>query len=361
MKLKSFNQFILEQYLTEGGWASSKTQSTIIRPKIIKDCVEKLKDLESKFNKHLEEKGMQPMEFLRAVGSGKWFEKDIESQPDKVYGDIDFNVSYPVIEDDKLSERDNEIKSIKLYNTELLSFLEKENLDYIDVEETKGASDTSSVKLIMKAETDEGEGWVQVDLIVTHEQYKDWSTFRLTPMHNVKGFVLGNLYSSFGEVLEINIQTRGVRAKMIDDRVVNYSKRSGAVDKLITSDVNRFMHDIAKFLWEQGDTDEPFKESESLKNWKGMDQDNPRIEDLAQGIMAVADTLAQLGEFGTTIKYKSRNEFIDAVKRRYTEKMETAASSTKFDKAETEQAKQAALKVKKLSAEYIDKVNKILN
>jgi hypothetical protein len=40
--------------------------------------------------------------------------------------------------------------------------------------------------------------------------------------------------------------------------------------------------------------------------------------------------------------------------------METAAQSSKFDKAESEAAKAAAYKVKKISAEYIDKAKQLL-
>jgi hypothetical protein len=348
------------QFLFEGGWATSKTQSTIIRPKIIKDCVQKTKQLESDFNKYLKEIGLPPLDFIKPVGSGTWYEEDIESQPDKVYGDVDFSVSYPVLQDTGKTEREMEIESTKIYNKELLSFLENNKPGFIDVDETRAVSNPNSIKLIMMVETPEGEGWIQVDFIVTHNSYKEWSIFRLTPIRNVKGFVLGNLYSSFGEVLELSIQPRGVRAKIKDGEVIGYSKKTGAEDRLITSDVNRFMNDIAKFIWKNTNPDKPYKESKSLENWQGMDRNNPRFEDMCSGIKAVADTLDQLGEFGTTIKYNGKGQFLEAVKKRYIEKMETAAQSSKFDKAESEAAKAAAYKVKKISAEYIDKAKQLL-
>ena len=48
------------------------------------------------------------------------------------------------------------------------------------------------------------------------------------------------------------------------------------------------------------------------------------------------------------------------MKERYIEKMETAASSAKFDKAETPAAMAAAQKVRKLVADYTSLANKLL-
>ena len=115
---------LFEQWLSEGGWATTKTQSTKIKPKIVADSVKKLSILGQEFNKHLSTIELPPMEFLKPIGSGTWYEDDIESQPDKVYGDVDYMVSYPTIDLTGKDERSNEIASVKLYNAELIKFLE---------------------------------------------------------------------------------------------------------------------------------------------------------------------------------------------------------------------------------------------
>ena len=351
---------LFEQWLSEGGWATSKTQSTKIKPKIIADSVKKLSTLGQEFNRHLSGIELPPLEFLKPIGSGTWFEDDINSQPDKVYGDIDYMVSYPTIDLTGKDERSNEIASVKLYNAELIKFLEDQKYTFIDLPETKSVSSDASLKLIMEVATEEGTGYIQVDVIVTHSGYKDWAIFRMTPIRNVKGFVLGNLYSSFGEVLEISIQPRGIRAKFAGSEMVSYSKRAGVEDKMLSSNIETFMYDIAKFFWEQSGTDKAFEPSSSLSSWKGINPNNPTFEDLCDGIKAVAETLETLGEFGTVLKYKNAKELLEAVKARYIEKMERDASSSKFDKATTPAAQAAADKLRAFVAEYTTKIKSLL-
>jgi len=356
MYVKLFENWLL----TEGGWATTKTQGTVIKPKIVADAVKKMNVIGADFANHCKSIELPPLDFSKPIGSGTWYEDDIESQPDKVYGDVDFMISYPVLELTNKDRRADEIASTKLYNKELLDFLKNKRYSFIDIAETMTVSSDTSVKFIMEVETAEGEGWIQVDLVVTHTEYKEWAIFRMTPIRNVKGFVLGNLYSSFGEVLELSIQPRGVRAKFNGSQMVAYSKRAGVEEKLLTANIETFMYDIARFFWEQSGTDKKFEESPKLKSWKGINPQNPRFEDLCDGIIGVAQTLEQLGEFGSVIKYKNAGELLNAVKKRYIEKMETAANAEKLNKAGTPAAQAAADKLRNFVKEYIEKINKLL-
>jgi hypothetical protein len=348
--------------ITEGGWATVKTQNTVIKPNIIADAVKKMHVIGNEFNKQIQSVNLPALDFSKPIGSGTWYEEDIESQPDKVYGDVDFMVVYPKLELTGKGERNDEIASVKLYNKELLDFLEKKRYAFIDVEETRKISTESSLKFVMQVQTPEGDGWIQIDLVVTHTGYKEWAIFRFTPIRNVKGFVLGNLYSSFGEVLELSIQPRGIRAKFAGSEMVAYSKRAGVEDRLLTANINTFMMDIAKFFWLQaeGVRGRDFKPSKSLEQWKGINPSNPTFEDLCNGIRAVAETLEQLGEFGTVFKYKNGRELLNAVKQRYIDKMNVAKNSVKFDKAESPAAIAARDKVANLVDEYTDKIQKML-
>lgn len=356
MSLKLYEEWLI----AEGGWATTKTQATVIKPKIIADSVKKLTAVGSDFAKHCQSIELPILEFLKPIGSGTWYEEDIESQPDKVYGDVDFMVAYPVLELTGKDRRADEIATVKLYNKELLNFLEKQNYAFLDMKETNAVSTDTTLKLIMAVATPEGEGWIQVDMIVTHTDYKEWAIFRMTPIRNAKGFVLGNLYSSFGEVLEISIMHRGVRAKFSASGMVSFSKRAGVEEKLLSANITTFMNDIAEFFWKQSGTDKPYEPSASLSSWKGINANNPTFEDLCDGIRAVAETLEKLGEFGTVIKYKNAKDLLEAVKARYTEKMERDANSSKFDKADTPAAKAAADKLRAFVAEYTAKIKVLL-
>lgn len=346
--------------LNEGGWASTKTQGTPLTPQVIKEVVDGMKILSDEFNSHLRELQLPPLDIMKPIGSGTWWEEDLKNQPDKLYGDVDYMVAYPTLKLTSKDERADEIATVKLYNQELLMFIESEKIPFVDIEESKKASTDSSIKLILKVSIEGKDGWVQVDMVVTHKEYSDWAVFRMTPIKNVKGFVLGNLYSSFGEVLDLSIQARGVRAKFEGDVMKPYSKRKGTEERSISQNAETFIHDIARFFWEQANSGKAYSQSDTLKNWKGMNRNNPTFEDLCDGIIAVADTLSQLGEFGTTIKYKSRDQFIKAVIDRYEEKMMTTYNSSKFDKAETPAAKAAIEKIRSLIEKYVGTAKELL-
>ena len=121
---------MFESFVNEGGWATVKTQETVIRPQIIKDAVKKIQVIAAELNAHYRSLQMPELDFTHPIGSGTWYEEDIVSQPDKVYGDVDFMVVYPVIRLTEKSERDDEIATVKLYNREMLDFLEKKRYSF---------------------------------------------------------------------------------------------------------------------------------------------------------------------------------------------------------------------------------------
>jgi len=345
---------LFEEFILEGGWSTVKTQNTIITPQVIADTVKIMDKISTGFNLHLMSLDLPSLDALRPVGSGTWWEDDLQSGMDKVYGDVDFMIAYPTLKLTDKGEREDEIATVKLYNDELFKWLESEKLPEVDIEESKKMSSPTSVKLLFVINLKDGEtGYVQIDLVVTHKEYAEWSLFRFTPVKNVKGFVLGNLYSSFGEVLDLSIQTRGVRAKFENSVMQPWSKRKNTTEELISADANGFIDDIARFFWAQSGTTKPYQQSDSLKSWPGMDPNDPKIETLIDGISAMADTLQQLGEFGTTIKFQSKDQLLKAVANRYTEKMMTTYNSSKFNKAQSDEAKATIKKIRALIEKYI--------
>jgi hypothetical protein len=349
-----------DQFLNEGGWATTKTQETTITPDVIKSVVDIISHVASEFNGHLREIELPSLDFLKPIGSGSWWEEDLKNQPLKTYGDVDYMIAYPTLKLTAGKDREDEIATVKLYNAELLMWLEAEKPKGIDVAESKAVSTPSSLKLVAEVQMPNGQsGWVQVDLVVTHKEYQDWAVFRMTPIKNVKGFVLGNLYSSFGEVLDLSIQARGVRAKFEGDVMKPYAKRSGVEERLISANAQTFMTDICRFFWEQSGTQWPFKDT-PIEKWQGMNPRDPRFEDLCDGIRAVAKTLRVLDEFGTTIKYKSESDLLKAVVAQYEKKMMTTFNSSKFDKANSPAAIAAMKKIQDYCTEYVAKAKKLL-
>lgn len=350
---------LFEQFISEGGWASTKTQLTQLTPRIMKEVVSVVNELGVGFNMHLKSIDLPSVDILRPVGSGTWWKEDLIDQPDKTYGDIDFMVAYPTLPLGDGDERRSEIETVKLYNAELFNWLKKEKPKTVDIEESEIMSSPTSVKLLIVIDDNGSQAWVQTDLVVTHQGYADWALFRYTPVRNIKGFVIGNFYSAFGSVLDLSIQSRGVRAKFIKDVMVSQLKRKDVVEVLLTADIQSFMLDIAKFFWEQSGSTATFNPTQSLLGWR-MDPNNPTLEDLAYGIKEVAKTLEQLGEFGSTLKYKSANQFLEAVSKEYERKMINTYNSSKFDKAETPEAKKTVEKIRKLIDDSVAQVKKLL-
>jgi hypothetical protein len=74
----------------------------------------------------------------------------------------------------------------------------------------------------------------------------------------------------------------------------------------------------------------------------------------------VAKTLSSLGEFGTTIKYKTEKDLLNAVVSQYEKKMMTTYNSSKFDKAKSPDAIAAMNKIRGFVTEYIRLAKKLL-
>lgn len=349
---------LFEQFIAEGGWSTVKTQNTVLNPMAIKKTVEVLARVNQQFNKHLVSIGLPEIDFGQPVGSGTWWQDDLINNPDKLYGDVDVLTIYPTLKIHGEDTKKNEAESVRIYNDELMNWLETERPNGVDPEETRKVSDLNAVHLVMIIDVEEERGYVQVDLVANHAEYKDWALIRLTPIRNVKGFVLGNMYSSFGEVLDLSVQLKGVRAKVKNGILAPYSKRAGVEEILVSSDIRSFLVDVAKFFWEQS-TNKPFKPGDDLANWR-MDVNNPTMEELFSGIKALANTLDLLDEFGGSIKYKTKDEFLNAVVDRYEQKMMKMYNASKFNKAESEQAKKTIEKIRKMISYHIKLVKSMI-
>lgn len=353
--ISSFDEFI-----NEGGWSSVKTQETKLTPKVLKAVDAQIKEFDTAFQKHMKSVGLPPLKFIRAIGSGTWYEEDLINQPDKVYGDIDYLVSYPLLQVEEPGSRKDEIESIKTYNAELFRFLEKANLSYIDTEETYNMSNLSSVKILFIVDLDGETAYVQADMVITHPPYEEWALDRYTPIRDVKGFVIGKMYASLANKLGLSIQDRGVRGKFKGDVLAPWGKRAGVEEKVISLNFNSFLHDIAVFFFKYLQKEGDMKPSKGLEKYKGVNVKGLNMPKMVESIRGLADTLEDNGLFGDVLNYKDADDFMKAVAVEYRRMMMITYNASKFNKAESPAAIATVKKIRNLIDKYMDMVDDLI-
>jgi hypothetical protein len=334
----------LKESLNEGGWYSTKTQGTKLTPAVIKECVPIIEAFFKKFAKRLSEDELPPLVPVRPMGSGVYYEADLTDDPDKIYGDIDYLVEYPLLKTSDDFTRKDEIDAVKLYNQTLLDWIKNIRPNELDVDETLRISNESVVTPFFHT----SNGLIQIDILITHGSFKEWAIGRLTPVRNLKGFTIGNLYSALGDTLEINLGTRGVRAKFENDVLAPWGKKRNLEEKIVSLNFNNFLLDIAKFLYTHSGKTDSYKETENLLKNPGLNPSDITLENFCVGIKSLTENLEDNGLFdGKFLTYSSADDLNLRIKTLFVEKILAAISNSKFDKAETPAALLAVEKVKK--------------
>ena len=297
--------------LFEGGWASAATQGTVIKPTTIRDLMGKLKEFEGELNQFLEKKGIPSVIVGKPVGSGTYYQDDLENNPDKEYGDIDVQFIIPRIQDSTTAQ------TRSMYTNAIKEFADM----------TQQYETNTGVNVIFH---DTPVGPIQIDMVLMFDDRVEW-TAALAPEHGTKGVLSASLYSALAQVLNISISDEGIQAKKRGDEVVPYSQRKDTTTHSVTHDKKNWAIDIVRFLGAK-------QLSDSLKQNPGM-KDAVRIPDIVASIKGIADTLDING-------IKSYDEVVGGVKEVYLKKLDSNINSPKFDKAETPEAKAKAQKTK---------------
>jgi hypothetical protein len=310
----SFKEFITEM----GGWAKTITQDVKLTPSVAKKALANMPKFEKDFNAYLKTQDLAPIRIGKPIGSTAYLEKDLKSNPDKEYGDIDIIFSMPRIPDT------TESKNQSIYKKAVVDFIKDEKPSYIyDGGNENGTNITVSV----------GDEWVQVDLVAAFHETEDWTTHRMTPEHNLKGALVGFLYSSLSELLNVSIGTSGVQVKHVGDEIVPFKKLK--VDKVstITTDIGTFALDVFKYL---GGT----KVDPLLKSNPGMKRESIKFTDLANAVKGLGKSFELSGMYGTGhLKHiESYDDFISKIKETYLGKAEEASNASKFNKAASDNA-----------------------
>jgi hypothetical protein len=348
--IKSFTDFL--QINEMGGWATTKTQGTKITPAVLQEAIGVLENIFDDFNQWAQAHGFDSLTLVGPGGSGVYFKKDLEENPEKAYGDVDILVMYPLNEP---QGRQAEIDTLKKYNGLFLQWLAKTTRPDLDKEETSAISD-GTLKVVINLK----DGPVQVDIISTFNYSSDWAKARYTPIRGIKGFVVGFLYQAFGNALDVSVTDRGVVAKIKGGELVNPLLRKGVEERIVTRDFNRFISQLAEFTDEftRGEK-RAVQLDQYLQQHPGIDVTDLSLEQICNGILGFARTLEQNGTFELPkSKYKNSQEFLQEVVNIYKIKIDKHTSSSKYNKAETDLAHQQRAKVMsdaETAFEYVSK------
>lgn len=335
--IKSFTDFL--QINEMGGWATTKTQGTKITPAVLQEAIQVLENIFADFNQWAQAHGVAPLKVVGPGGSGVYFKKDLEENPEKAYGDVDILVMYPL---DEPQGRRVEIDTLKKYNGLFLQWSAESTRPDLDTEETEAISE-GNLKLVINLT----DGPVQVDVIPTFTYSADWAKARYTPIRGIKGFVVGFLYQSFGNAIGVSVTDRGVVAKIKAGELVSPAFRKDVEEKIVTRDFNRFLVHLAEFTDEftRGEK-RAVQLDQYLEQHPGIDVTDLSLEQICNGILGFARTLEQNGTFELPkSKYQNSQEFLQEVVKIYKTKMDKHTSSSKYDKAQTDLAFQQRSKV----------------
>jgi len=342
----------IHDIIMEGGWDSSVTQKTVITPAVVKRALAVVGRFTAELNAYLKKTQRPEIQMGHPTGSSAHHEADAVKDPAKVYGDIDLQMIAPVI---------GEVKTHSQYqaawNQLIDEFIARTRPEYVHYE-----NKPANGHVIFNIGGDE---YVQVDMLWAQPENADWARYRTTPEPGIKGLIYGNLYSSLGEIMDMSIQHAGVQMKIQDGEPINF-QRGRKFDRMLTfsRDISTFAQDIATGLFRQiypDLTPSDIKLDPELRAHPGLNKESPRVADLVAAIKGLARTFElndMYGKFNLK-KFTSTEDFIQKFIQHYEGKALEAMAATKFDKAETPEAKARAADAKKKIAAGLADVKKM--
>ncbi|MAE86754.1 MAG: hypothetical protein CMB80_28725 [Flammeovirgaceae bacterium] len=328
-----------------GGWKSQKTIGVKLDPATVKSAIQVFTTVIRGFNQHLTSIGLTPISLVRPVGSVSYVDADLDESPNKVYGDVDYLVSFPVKDiDDATSQRVAENAAKRQYTEEWVDYLQDKHPPSVDVKTT-----VSSTPLLTTIQLPDGRH-VQIDIIVTFPKYQKWMEGRYTPERGRKGLIMGKLYKALGDVITMSIGTEGVISRTRDGKRVPSRMRKDVKLTSVSTDIQNFLVDIAKNLV---DSDEINIHS-LLKQNPGLDTSNVDIKQFARGIAGLGYTLAShnIVESGESFSIQVANQ--------YTKLMRNELNNHKYKKAATPEQFAMIDKIKKQIESGIKDVDSVL-
>ena len=308
----------------EGGWDTTVTQGTVIKPAIVKIVLSIIQQFVQDFNKWLEPKGVGPVQMGRPTGSGAYHEQDQRDDPDKVYGDIDLQMIGPPLEGATQGQFTN------YWNGLAYQFVKETQPHYVHPIESKIGHPIVKIN---------DNAYVQVDFMWHSPELSHWGATRVTPERGVKGLLTGNMYSVLGELLGMSIQHAGVQIKTQNGQQVPFSKQKDVEVQTLTIGPKTFIYDIFQFEAKRI-LGKPAQIDALLRDNPGADINNMKIATLVNGVKGLANSFEQNGMFGqgNLESFSSAQDFLSKFLQRYEEKAMADINAAKRNKAETPEA-----------------------
>ena len=306
-----------------GGWTSTVTQNTVITPIVVKKVLKIMNQFTIDFNLYLSNIGLKNVSMGKPTGSTTYHDIDPD---DKIYGDIDLQMIGPEMDDAVgYSAYTNNLNKLAC------NFIKTHNLSYVH------PTESSLGHPIIEFEPGK---YVQVDFMWHPTSIAVWGAARVTPEHGVKGLLCGNMFSAFGEIMDMSIQHVGVQLKVSSDNIkVPFNKRKDTRTITISIDPVNFILHIFNWIANRQGISNP-KIDEELILFSGLKTDMVKISDLVRGIKGFAKS-CQINDMfgkGDLMNFTDDNEFITNFINRYTAKAEADINSTKRNKANTHEA-----------------------
>jgi hypothetical protein len=314
----------IREIILEGGWDTTLTQGTVLHPKVVGVALNVVDRFVADFNKYLQKQGLGSVRRGRPTGSSAYHEQDSAETPDKVYGDIDLQMIGPETEGQSFAQFTSQ------WNKLADDFVKAGGAPYVDTSESKPGHPIFNVG---------GNSFVQIDFMWHPERLEKWGATRVTPERGVKGLLTGNMYSVFGELMDLSVQHAGVQLKIQDGQHVPFSKQKDTQVVTVTTDPKTFILDTFLYLARQQGINKPIIDP-TLKQFSGNDIDDVKIAKMVAGVKAFAqscDSNRMFGQ-GALAKYSSAGDFIQAFWNRYHEKAMIDVAGKKRDKASTPDA-----------------------
>lgn len=312
-------EFIIESSLREGGWDSTATQSTVINPKVVKAGLATMDQFLAGFNAYLKQKGIPPVRMGTPTGSSAYHNVDPD---DTVYGDIDLQIIVP-----DLPDLQNATQAT------MQGWWYKQEAEYAASTNTGIHPDSSPGHPILPVGPDQ---WVQVDMMMHPEPIAAWGAARVIPERGVKGLLHGNMFSVFGELLNMSIQHSGVQFKVRDNVRQPYSTtRKNYELKTISTDPEKFVYEVFAHEAKLQGIKRP-KIDQLLKQYPGKNITDVKISNLVNAVKGFARSCELNGMFGRgeLEKYADAEEFINSFWQVYEGKALKDIAGTKRDKAQ---------------------------
>lgn len=304
-----------KEFLKEGGWDTTATQGTVVKPAVVKTALNIIKQFASEFNQYLAQQGLPTVEVGHPTGSSAYYEVD---PADKIYGDIDLQmIAQP-------TDHTTHSQFQGYWNKLADDFVKHTNPSYILNTDSKPGHP------IVQVGPDQ---YVQVDFMWHQPATRDWGRYRATPERGVKGLLNGNMFSVLGELLGMSIQHAGVQLKVQAGKPVSFQKQKDVEIVTVSTEPRTFVLDILKYLGGK-------QVSPLLKQYTGVNTEEVKISNLVNAVKGLAESFELNGMYGQgpLANYASADDFINKFWARYSEKAMTEIASAKRDKATTPEA-----------------------